>query len=279
MRSLQPTDAIHCVARLDGMPYSTQPERGWARPGVGDGMASGTATWRNQVIPVAVAVMVGLAFATVIYGGWRLGHHLFAFGPTTAAIIEERAAEPLATANQGVAPTAAAPAILYDMDPRGQRKRYDGSVSWRTEITAADPKVAIKADIQIPEKHISLAVLLRRNVDPTFPASHVLELKFSPLSDMSYGEISSVPGLAMKADDDANGVRLTVQGATISPGFFLLALSDIQADLNFNVKLLKEQSWLMVPIVYSNGNRGILNFCKGESGKRVFHEAFVAWGE
>jgi hypothetical protein len=238
-------------------------------------MDIGTATWRNQIIPMAAAVMVGLAFAAVIYGGWRLGRHLFVASPTSAAIIEERAA----TANQGGAQTAVAPAILYDIIPTGQRKRYDGSVSWRTETTTTDPKVAIKADIQIPEKHISLALLLRRNVDPTFPASHVVELKFSPLSDMSYGEISSVPGLAMKADDDANGVRLTVQGATISPGFFLLALSDVQADLNVNLKLLKQQSWLMIPIVYSNGNRGTLNFCKGASGERVFNEAFVAWGE
>jgi len=237
-------------------------------------MNSGTATWRGQIIPVTAAIMVGFAFAAVIYGGWRLGRHLFAASPVTAAVMEERSAAPL-----GGAQTAVAPAILYDIIPTGQRKRYNGSVSWRTETTSADPKVAIKADIQIPEKHISLALLFRRNVDPTFPASHVVELKFTPLSDMSYGEISSVPGLAMKADDEANGVRLTVQGATISPGFFLLALSDVQADLNVNLKLLKQQSWLMIPIVYSNGNRGTLNFSKGASGERVFNEAFVAWGE
>jgi hypothetical protein len=271
-----------CVACLDGMPYSTWPaiaRLGGGRPGLGDGMDSGTATWRNQIVPVTAAIMVGFAFAAVIYGGWKLGRHLFAASPVTAATFEERAAAPLATANQGGAQTALAPAILYDIIPTGQRKRYNGSVSWRTETTSADPKVAIRADIQIPEKHISLALLFRRNVDPTFPASHVVELKFSPLSDMSYGEISSVPGLAMKADDEANGVRLTVQGATISPGFFLLALSDVQADLDVNLKLLKQQSWLMIPIVYSNGNRGTLNFCKGASGERVFNEAFVAWGE
>jgi hypothetical protein len=152
-------------------------------------------------------------------------------------------------------------------------------VSWRTEITAAAPKVEIKGDAEIPEKHISVALLLRRNVDPSFPASHVLELKFSPISDMSYGEISSVPGLAMKPDDEASGVRLTVQGATISPGFFLLALSDVKADIDVNLKLLKEQPWLMIPIVYSNGNRATLNFSKGASGERVFNQAFVAWGE
>jgi len=248
-------------------------------PRVGDGMDSSTATWRNQVIPVVAAIMVGLAFAAVIYGGWRLGRHLLAANPTSATVIEERASEPVGDNNQGGAAAAVAPAILYDIDPTGQRKRYDGSVSWRTEITAAAPKIAIKADAEIPEKHISVALLLRRNVDPSFPASHVLELKFSPISDMSYGEISSVPGLAMKRDDEASGVRLTVQGATISPGFFLLALSDVQADIDVNLKLLKEQPWLMIPIVYSNGNRATLNFSKGASGERVFNQAFVAWGE
>jgi hypothetical protein len=261
------------------MPYSTFVITRLGVPGVGDGMDSSAATWRNQVIPIVAAVMVGLGLAAVIYGGWRLGRHLWAAHPTTATIIEERASEPLAHPNWSGSQAAVSPAILYDMDPTGQRKRYDGSVSWRAETTAADPKVAIKAEVQIPEKHITLALMLRRNVDPSFPASHVVELKFSPLSDMSYGEISSVPGLAMKQDDEANGVRLTVQGAMISPGFFLLALSDVQADLDANVKLLKEQSWLMVPIVYSNGNRGTLNFCKGAAGERVFNEAFGAWGQ
>jgi hypothetical protein len=261
------------------MPYSEPASTRLGMPGVGDGMDSSTATWRNQVIPVAAAIMVGFAFAAVIYGGWRLGRHLWPANQTATAIIEERASELLAHPNQGGSQGAVAPAVLYDMDPTGQRKRYDGSVSWRTETTGSDPKVAIKADVEIPEKHISLALLLRRNVDPSFPASHVVELKFTPISDMSYGEIASVPGLAMKQDDEANGARLTVQGATISPGFFLLALSDVQADVDANLKLLKQQSWVMIPIVYSNGNRGTLNFCKGALGERVFNEAFVAWGE
>jgi hypothetical protein len=262
------------------MPYSTWPAiTRPGTPGVGDGMDSGTATWRNQIVPVVAAIMVGLGFAAVIYGAWRFGRNVLTASPTAPTLVEERASEPLGNGNRSTSQAAVAPAILYDIEPTGQRKRYDGSVSWRTETTAADPKVAIKADVQIPERHISLALLLRRNVDASFPASHVVELKFSPLSDMSYGEISSVPGLAMKPDDEANGVRLTVQGATISPGFFLLALSDVQADVDANLKLLKEQSWLMIPMVYSNGNRGTLNFCKGPSGQRAFNEAFVAWGE
>jgi len=242
-------------------------------------MDSSTATWRNQIIPVVAAVVVGVALAAIIYGGWRLGRHLLAANPSAATAIEERASEPRGDANQGGAAVGAAPAILYDIDPTGQRKRYDGSVSWRTEITTTAPKVEIKADAEIPEKHISVALLLRRNVDPSFPASHVLELKFSPVSDMSYGEISSVPGLAMKPNDEASAVRLMVQGATISPGFFLLALSGAAADIDLNLKLLKEQPWLMIPIVYSNGNRATLNFNKGASGERVFNQAFVAWGE
>jgi hypothetical protein len=268
------------VAHLGGMPYSTWPATtGPGTPGVGDGMASSTTTWRNQIVPVVAAIMVGLAFAAVVYGVFRFGRHLLADNTTAPALVEERASEAIGNANHSASTAAVAPAILYDIDPTGQRKRYDGSVSWRTETTPADRRIAIKADIQIPQKHISLALLLRRNVDPAFPASHVVELKFTPLSDMAYGEISSVPGLAMKPDDEANAARLTVQGATISPGFFLLALSDVQADLNVNLKLLKEQSWLMIPIVYSNGNRGTLNFCKGASGQRAFNEAFVAWGE
>lgn len=83
----------------------------------------------------------------------------------------------------------------------------------------------------------------------------------------------------MKPSDQASGARLAVQGARISPAFFLMALSDIAADMDANVKPLKEQSWLMIPIVYSHGGRAMLNFGKGSSGERAFHEAFVAWGD
>ena len=82
-----------------------------------------------------------------------------------------------------------------------------------------------------------------------------------------------------KPSDQASGARLAVQGARISPAFFLMALSDVAADMDANIKLLREQSWLMIPIVYGNGSRAMLNFSKGSSGERAFHEAFAAWGE
>jgi hypothetical protein len=242
-------------------------------------MDSSTATWRNQIIPVLAAIVVGLAFAGVIYGGWRLGRRVLSAGPPASAIIQDRADEPPGEPNQGGAEVAVEPAVLYELDQTGQRKRYEGSVSWRTNSTSADPKVVIRARAQIPERHMSVALSLRHNTDPSFPASHLIELRFSPLSHASYGDISNVPGLAMKPNDDASGGRLAVQGTRISPGFFLLALSDVGTDVNANLKLLKEESWLMIPIVYGNGNRANLNFSKGASGERAFNEALAAWGE
>ena len=51
----------------------------------------------------------------------------------------------------------------------------------------------IKADARIPDRQTSVFMVLRRNTDTTFPASHLIELKFNPLSDPSYGEISAAP--------------------------------------------------------------------------------------
>jgi hypothetical protein len=46
-----------------------------------------------------------------------------------------------------------------------------------------------------------------------------------------------------------------------------------------NLKLLKENSWLDVMIVYRNGSRAVLAIDKGPSGEQAFNEAFAAWGQ
>jgi hypothetical protein len=44
-----------------------------------------------------------------------------------------------------------------------------------------------------------------------------------------------------------------------------------------NVKLLKERSWIDIPIVYGDGKRALIAIEKGAPGARAFAEAFAAW--
>ena len=43
------------------------------------------------------------------------------------------------------------------------------------------------------------------------------------------------------------------------------------------MQLLKERSWLDIPVVYTNNRRAILALEKGTPGERAFADAFRAW--
>ena len=45
-----------------------------------------------------------------------------------------------------------------------------------------------------------------------------------------------------------------------------------------NAELLKERSWIDIPVVYGDGKRAIIAVEKGAPGERAFADAFDAWG-
>ena len=63
----------------------------------------------------------------------------------------------------------------------------------------------------------------------------------------------------------------------VTDGFFLVGLSNVDADRARNLQLLKERSWFDVPLVYANQRRATIAIEKGAPGERAFNEAFAAW--
>jgi Trypsin-like peptidase domain len=175
----------------------------------------------------------------------------------------------------GISPTlpATARAVLYEEElSNPQGRRYNGSVTWRTE-TAATGELSIRADIKIPQRQMSVVWKLSRNTDRALPVSHVIEINFNR-------DIRNVPGMLMKDSEQARGrplaglaVKLT-QSLTLSA--FAIGLSP--PDVQKNVELLKDRSWFDIPLVYSNG-RAIIAVEKGEVGNRLLAEAFSSWGQ
>jgi hypothetical protein len=175
-------------------------------------------------------------------------------------------------------------AVLYEEDPADPNgKRYTGGVTWHTEsvssASGAPREVVVKADLYVPDAKTAMAMTFRRNTDRALSASHVAEIKFDMPRDSPYGDISEVRGLVMKADETIRGTRLDGEAAKVTPGYFLVALASAAQQMQRNVKLLKENSWLDVMIVYRNGSRAILAIDKGPSGEQAFTEAFAAWGQ
>ena len=195
--------------------------------------------------------------------------------------IPDRVGQP--SSSDQVAPVAQR-VVLYDEDPSDPKgKQYVGSVIWRTEQIKASgnqkPDIAVRADIEIPDRKFKMTMSFRRNTDTSLPASHTAELTFILPQDFAGGGVGNVPGILMKSNEQARGTPLAGLAVKVTDGFFLVGLSNVDADRARNLQLLKERSWFDVPLVYVNQRRAIIAIEKGAPGERAFNDAFAAWGE
>jgi hypothetical protein len=182
----------------------------------------------------------------------------------------------------GDAATVAQRVVLYEEDPDdSQGKRYVGSAIWRTERVSGGPnqpaEIAIRADVEIPDRKLAMTWSLRRNTDQSLPASHTVEILFRLPQDFPAGGVSNVPGILMKASEQTRGVPLAGLAVKVTNGFFLIGLSSADGDRERNLQMLRERGWFDIPVVYNNNRRAILALEKGTPGERVFAEAFAAW--
>ena len=201
--------------------------------------------------------------------------------PLSKPKIADRVGQP--SSSDQVAPVAQR-VVLYDEDPSDPKgKQYVGSVVWRTEQIKASGNqkadIAVRADIEIPDRKFKMTMSFRRNTDTSLPASHTAELTFILPQDFAGGGVGNVPGILMKSNEQARGTPLAGLAVKVTDGFFLVGLSNVDADRQRNVQLLKERSWFDVPLVYTNQRRAIIAIEKGAPGERAFNDAFAVWGE
>jgi hypothetical protein len=239
------------------------------------------------LILVGAAILWGKSVVTTVSGLFRsqptVEQPKDASTPLSKPKIPDRVGQPGSTTEQPVAPVAQR-VVLYDEDPSDPKgKQYVGSVVWRTEPIKATGNqkadIAVRADIDIPDRKFKMTMSFRRNTDTSLPASHTAELTFILPQDFSGGGVANVPGILMKSNEQARGTPLAGLAVKVTDGFFLVGLSNVDADRSRNIQLLKERSWFDVPLVYTNQRRAIIAIEKGAPGERAFNDAFAAWGE
>jgi hypothetical protein len=178
-------------------------------------------------------------------------------------------------------PAFPAHAILYEedtTDPTG--KSYVGSVVWSVATVAprsgAGVEPAIRAEVEVRERGLTMTFALRRNPDPT-PATHRIDVSFDLSATFASGGIQNVPGILMKGGEQTRGAPLAGLARKVGAISFQVDLSE--EGKQRNLRTLKEQNWFDVPIVFANGRRAILAFEKGASGAEVFDAVLTAWGQ
>ena len=245
---------------------------------------------------IAIGVVLILVGAGILWGKSLVTTVSGLFKPSTTVVeapkdtsplskpkIPDRVGQPSSSSEDAVAPVAQR-VVLYDEDPSDPKGRqYVGTVVWRTEPVkaAAGQKadIAVRADIEIPDRKFKMTMSFRRNTDTSLPASHTAELTFILPPDFAGGGVGNVPGILMKSNEQARGTPLAGLAVKVTDGFFLVGLSNVDADRARNLQLLKERSWFDVPLVYVNQRRAIIAIEKGAPGERAFNDAFAAWGE
>ncbi len=243
---------------------------------------------------IAGGIVLILIGASILWGRPLIGAvtGLFRSNSTVEAPKDNGAplSKPKITDRVGQAPSSdqiapvAQRVVLYDEDPTDPKgKQYIGSVVWRTEQIKATgtqkADLAVRADIDIPDRKFKMTMSFRRNTDTSLPASHTAELTFILPQDFSGGGVGNVPGILMKSNEQARGTPLAGLAVKVTDGFFLVGLSNVDADRTRNVQLLKERSWFDVPLVYTNQRRAIIAIEKGAPGERAFNDAFALWGD
>jgi hypothetical protein len=274
------------------------PQQPASRPRLGPDRAPKKRARSGAVFPFKSAIAIGIVLilvgASILWGKSVVTAVSGLFKPSQTVVeapkdtsplskpkIPDRVGQPSST--DQVAPVAQR-VVLYDEDPSDPKgKQYVGSVIWRTEqikgAAGQPPDLAVRADIEIPDRKFKMTMSFRRNTDTSLPASHTAELTFILPPDFAGGGISNVPGILMKSNEQARGTPLAGLAVKVTDGFFLIGLSNVDSDRSRNIQLLKERSWFDVPLVYANQRRAIIAIEKGAPGERAFNDAFAAWGE
>jgi hypothetical protein len=170
--------------------------------------------------------------------------------------------------------------VLYEEDPsKAAGNKYDGTVLWRTVPVKAegqaDELLAI-ADVEIPWRKFKMTLAFLRNTDKSLPASHVAELKFNLPADFAGGGIGNAPGILLKSNELSRGTPLAGVAVKVTDGYFMMGLSNVASDRARNTQLLLDRAWFDIPLVYSNGRRGIIAIEKGTSGADALKAVFGA---
>ncbi|THK35949.1 hypothetical protein EHS39_21585 [Ensifer sp. MPMI2T] len=157
-----------------------------------------------------------------------------------------------------------------------------GTVSWSIKDESpggdAKPEPAIQAQITVPDRGLTALMTIKRNADPSLPASHVIEFVFSLPENFEGGAIDGVQRVSMKRTEQDRGDPLIAVPAKITDDFHMIALNDFAEAVSNNTELLRSRSWIDIPITYRNGRRALLTLEKGAAGVEAFNKAMQAWG-
>ena len=139
------------------------------------------------------------------------------------------------------------------------------------------PEPSIGARYEIPSRNVTLNMVIKRNVDPALPASHLIELNFETGADFAGGSVSDIQRFVMKPAEQEQGEPLFAVAAKIAENSFLIALNNLPEARQRNGELISTRDWIDIPLAYRTGRRALVTIEKGTTGQKVFEQVLADW--
>ncbi len=153
---------------------------------------------------------------------------------------------------------------------------FSGTVKWSRGLDELGQPTLI-GTANIPARNLGVKVLIRRNADPTLPASHLMEIDFTVTPTFVGGAVAGLPGILLKNEELVQGKALIGASARVVGNSFLFALSAAAQDVRTNINLLKTQKWMDLAIIYATGRRAIITLEKDAAAQKMFDEVLATW--
>ncbi|KKB12572.1 hypothetical protein VE25_06510 [Devosia geojensis] len=153
---------------------------------------------------------------------------------------------------------------------------FSGTVEWSRGVDEVGMPTLI-AQANIPARNLGVEVTIRRNADPSLPASHLMEIDFDVADTFAGGGISSLPGVLLKNEELAQGQQLVGASARVVGNSFLFALSASEQDAVTNRSLLGSRKWMDLAVIYATGKRAIITLEKDDEAESLFTEVLAEW--
>lgn len=155
---------------------------------------------------------------------------------------------------------------------------FSGTVEW-SEGTDELGLPTLVGHASIPARSLGVDITIRKNSDPSLPASHLLEVDFDVSDSFIGGTISNLPGVLLKDQELVPGTPLVGASARVVGNSFLFALSASEADQTSNTSLLESRRWMDLAVVYGTGRNAILTLEKDDEAQALFEKVFTTWAE
>lgn len=153
---------------------------------------------------------------------------------------------------------------------------FSGTIEWsQGQDETGLPTIVGKASI--PARNLGVDILLRKNVDSTLPASHLMEVTFRVSDSFIGGSVAGLPGVLLKNEELVQGQPLVGASARVVGNSFLFALSAAPEDQKANGDLLTSRKWLDLALIYATGKRAIITLEKDSAAETMFRDVFTTW--